>query len=112
MPDADREAWGQIAELYAALADLNPSPVVEVNRAAAVGFAEGPDEALAIVAPLLTDPALERYQPLHALHADLLRRTGDRTAAAAAYERAIALTTNAVERTELERRLRKLTMST
>ena len=111
MPDADRDAWAQIAELYAALAHLSPSPVVEVNRAAAVGFAEGPDDALAIVAPLLDDPALERYQPLHALHADLLRRTGDRVAAAAAYERAIALTTNVVERTELERRLHKLTMS-
>lgn len=111
MPDADRATWGQIAELYGALADLNPSPVVEVNRAAAVGFAAGPEEALEIVAPLLGDPALGRYQPLHALHADLLRRVGDRSGAASAYERAIELTTNAVERAELERRLRKLTMS-
>jgi RNA polymerase sigma-70 factor, ECF subfamily len=111
MPDADEDAWGQIAELYGTLARLNPSPVVEVNRAAAVGFAAGPEAALAILVPLLTDPALERYQPLYAVQADLLRRVGDVDGAEAAYERAIALTTNDVERTELERRLRKLTMS-
>jgi RNA polymerase sigma-70 factor (ECF subfamily) len=111
MPDADEDAWGQIAELYGALARINPSPVVEVNRAAAVGFAAGPEAALAILVPLLSDPALQRYQPLYAVHADLLRRVGDVDGATAAYQRAIALTTNAVERTELERRLRKLTMS-
>jgi RNA polymerase sigma-70 factor (ECF subfamily) len=54
---------------------------------------------------LLADPALERNQPLHAAHAELLSRAGDATSAARAYERAIALTPNDVVRTELERRL-------
>ena len=96
--------WEQIAELYGALAQLNPSPVVELNRAVAVGLAFGPDAGLDLLEPLLGDPALERYQPLHAAHADLLSRAGDAAGAARAYERAIALTANAVERAELERR--------
>jgi RNA polymerase sigma-70 factor (ECF subfamily) len=82
--------------------------VVELNRAAAIGFAAGPDAGLELLAPLLGDPALERYQPLHATHAELLRRVGDLPGAARAYEQAIALSTNAVERAELERRLRIL----
>jgi RNA polymerase sigma-70 factor (ECF subfamily) len=106
--DADATDWAQIAQLYGALSQVSPSPVVEVNRAAAVGFADGPDAGLALLEPLLTDPALERYQPLHAAHADLLRRTGDLTGAAGAYRQAIALSANEVERAELERRLRAL----
>jgi RNA polymerase sigma-70 factor (ECF subfamily) len=100
--------WAQIAELYGALAKLSPSPVVELNRATAVGFAAGPEAGLELLEPLLGNPALERYQPLHAAHAELLRRAGDPAAAAPAYERAIALSTNAVERAELERRLETL----
>jgi RNA polymerase sigma-70 factor (ECF subfamily) len=107
-PDAETTDWAQIAELYGALGRLNPSPVVELNRAVAVGQATGPDAGLALLEPLLAEPALERYQPLHAAHADLLSRAGDTAGAAAAYERAIALTANAVERDELERRLRAL----
>jgi RNA polymerase sigma-70 factor (ECF subfamily) len=94
--------WPQIAELYGALAAINPSPVVELNRAVAVGLASGPAAGLALLEPLVAE--LERYQPLHAAHAELLSRAGDAEGAAAAYERAIALTTNAVERAELERR--------
>jgi RNA polymerase sigma-70 factor, ECF subfamily len=97
--------WARIAELYGALAALAPSPVVELNRAAAVGYAHGPAAGLELLAPLLADPALERYQPLHAAHAELLRQAGDVPGAAAAYERAIALSANAVEREELERRM-------
>jgi RNA polymerase sigma-70 factor, ECF subfamily len=104
-PDAEATDWAQIAELYGALARLNPSPVVELNRAVAVGLASGPAAGLELLAPLLGDPALERYQPLHAAHAELLSRAGDAEGAARAYERAIALTANAVERAELERRL-------
>jgi RNA polymerase sigma-70 factor (ECF subfamily) len=104
-PDADATDWARIADLYGALAKLNPSAVVEVNRAAAVGFAHGHEAGLELLGPLLDDPALERYQPLHAAHAELLRRAGDVDGAARAYERAIALTANAVERAELERRL-------
>jgi RNA polymerase sigma-70 factor (ECF subfamily) len=104
-PDAENTDWAQIAELYGALARLNPSPVVELNRAVAVGLAEGPAAGLTLLEPLLGDPALARYQPLHAAHAELLNRAGDAAAAAGAYERAIALTGNAVELAELERRL-------
>jgi RNA polymerase sigma-70 factor (ECF subfamily) len=107
-PEPNATDWEQIAELYGALAVLNPSPVVELNRAVAVGLASGPPAGLALLEPLLGDPALERYQPLHAAHAELLSRAGDAEAAARAYERAIALSANAVERTELERRLAAL----
>ncbi|MEN3280941.1 MAG: polymerase sigma-70 factor, subfamily [Solirubrobacteraceae bacterium] len=104
-PDAEATDWAQIAELYGALATLNPSPVVELNRAVAVGLASGPAAGLDLLAPLLADPTLDRYQPLHAAHAELLSRGGDAEGAARAYERAIALSANAVERAELERRL-------
>jgi RNA polymerase sigma-70 factor, ECF subfamily len=104
-PDAEATDWAQIAELFGALARLNPSPVIELNRAVAVGLAAGPAAGLALLEPLLGESALERYQPLHAAHAELLSRAGDAAGAARAYERAIALTANAVERAELERRL-------
>jgi RNA polymerase sigma-70 factor, ECF subfamily len=107
-PDTESTDWAQIAELYGALATLAPSPVVELNRAVAVGLADGPAAGLALLAPLLDDPGFERYQPLHAAHADLLSRAGDAAGATAAYERAIALTANDVERAELERRLSAL----
>jgi RNA polymerase sigma-70 factor (ECF subfamily) len=107
-PSAESTDWAQIAELYGALARLSPSPVVEVNRAVAVAFASEPAAGLELLAPLLADSALARYQPLHAAHAELLRRAGDRPGAARAYELGIALSANAVERAELERRLRSL----
>jgi RNA polymerase sigma-70 factor, ECF subfamily len=103
--DTETTDWAQIADLYGALARLNPSPVIELNRAVAVGLAAGPAEGLALLEPLLGEPALERYQPLHAAHAELLSRAGDAAGAGRAYERAIELTANAVERAELERRL-------
>ena len=106
--DRDDTDWPQIAELYGALAKLTPTPVVELNRAVAVAFAATPEAGLKLLEPLLADPALERYQPLHAAHAELLSRAGDRISAAAAYEVAIALSGNAVERRELERRLSAL----
>jgi RNA polymerase sigma-70 factor (ECF subfamily) len=107
-PDADATDWAQVAELYGALALLNPSPVIELNRAVAVGLASGAAAGLALLEPLLGDPALERYQPLYAAHAELLSRAGEASGAARAYERAIALTTNAVEHAELVRRLEAL----
>ena len=97
----DGPPWAEIADLYAA---LPPSPVVALNHAAAVGYAHGPQAALELLTPLLADPALERYAPLHATHADLLRRAGDSRGAATAYARAAALTENTVERAELNRR--------
>jgi RNA polymerase sigma-70 factor, ECF subfamily len=106
--DTGETDWAQIAGLYTALVQLSPSPVIELNRATAVGFAAGPEAGLRLLEPLLGEPALERYQPLHAAHAELLRRAGDTAGAARAYERAIALSANAVERDELERRLKRL----
>src|SRR5436305_2478919 len=100
--------WPQIADLYGALAKLTPTAVVELNRAVAVGFADGPQAGLALLTPLLDDPTLARYQPLHAAHAELLGRAGDRDGATRAYEKAIELSGNAVERAELERRLQAL----
>ncbi|MET8140053.1 DUF6596 domain-containing protein [Sphaerisporangium sp. NPDC005288] len=105
----DTTDWAQIARLYGALGRLTPSPVIEVNHATAVGFAFGAAAGLALLGPLLDEPALAQYQPLHAAHAELLRQAGDRTGAARAYERAIELSGNAVERAELERRRMTLT---
>jgi RNA polymerase sigma-70 factor, ECF subfamily len=100
--------WPQIADLYGALAKLTPTAVVELNRAVAVGFADGPQAGLDLLSPLLDDPALKHYQPLHAAHAELLKRVGEREGAARAYQEAIKLSANAVERAELERRLQDL----
>jgi RNA polymerase sigma-70 factor (ECF subfamily) len=107
-PSAVETDWAQIAELYDALARIAPSPAAEVNRAVAVGFASGAAAGLALLTPLTRERALADYQPLHAAHAELLRRAGDRAGAAAAYGRAIELTGNAVERAELERRAGEL----
>jgi RNA polymerase sigma-70 factor (ECF subfamily) len=107
-PSADETDWAAIAELYEALARIAPSPVVEVNRAVAVGLAESPQAGLALLEPLQADEALAAYQPLHAARAELLRRAGDREGAAVAYRRSIELSRNTVEREELERRLAAL----
>jgi RNA polymerase sigma-70 factor (ECF subfamily) len=101
---ADDTDWAQIAKLYAELARRAPSPVVDVNRAVAVGMACGPRPGLVVLDGLASDPRVSGYQPFHAARADMLRRAGDAEAAAAAYDRAIELSTNTVERAELERR--------
>ena len=101
---AEETDWRQIAELYAVLARIEPSPVIELNRAVAVAFASGPEAGLELLRPLLGEPSLERYQPLHAAHAELLHRSGDRPGAVRAYAQAIELSANTVERAELERR--------
>jgi RNA polymerase sigma-70 factor (ECF subfamily) len=100
--------WTQIADLYAALVRLSDSPVVALNHAVAVGFAESAEAGLELLEPLLADSRLERYQPLYAALAELQRRAGDAEHAARAYGKAIALSSNTVERTELERRLAAL----
>jgi RNA polymerase sigma-70 factor (ECF subfamily) len=97
--------WAQIALLYRELARLAPSPVIEVNRAVAVGMADGPRAGLAVLEPVLASGALADYGPLHAAHADLLDRAGDTGAATAAWRRAIAATENVPLRAELERRM-------
>jgi RNA polymerase sigma-70 factor, ECF subfamily len=100
-PEVD---WPQVAELYAGLARLTGSPVVELNRAVAVAEAGDPDAALAIVDGL----ALDDYRYLQSTRAELLRRLDRPDEARAAYERALALTTAPPERRFLERRLAAL----
>jgi RNA polymerase sigma-70 factor (ECF subfamily) len=98
--------WPQIAALYASLARMTPSVVVEVNRAVAVAMARGPQAGLQRL-QRLADQAGD-YYPFHAACADLLRRTNQREAAAQEYERALALCSNAAERTYLQRRLAEM----
>ena len=95
---AEETDWQRIALLYAELARLMPSPVVELNRAVAVGMAEGPAAGLAIVNPLLDEPALRSYHLLPSVHADFLFKLGRMVEAKAEYQRAAALTRNARER--------------
>jgi RNA polymerase sigma-70 factor (ECF subfamily) len=96
--------WTEIALLYAELARLQPSPVVELNRAVAVAMADGPAAGL----ELLDDLPLERYHLFHSARADLLRREGRVDEARAAYERARELVTNEPERAFLSRRIAEL----
>jgi RNA polymerase sigma-70 factor, ECF subfamily len=107
-PDPEETDWAQVAALYGRLAQLDPSPVVAINHAAAVGFAAGPERGLSLLEPLLGDPKLAGYTPLHATHADLVRRQGDADGAARAYERAASVSANQVERDELLRRRARL----
>jgi RNA polymerase sigma-70 factor (ECF subfamily) len=96
--------WRQIAALYAQLERHDPSPVVTVNRAVAVGFAEGPAAGLALLDAVAGDERLARYQPVHAARAELLARAGEHAAADAAYELAIALSENEATRAALAAR--------
>ena len=98
--------WALAASLYAELARLLGSPVVELNRAVAVAMAHGPDAGLALVERI---DGLERYHLLHATRADFLRRLGRHDEAAAAYREALALVGNETERAFLERRLGEVT---
>jgi len=93
--------WVRIAALYQALALRTPSPVVELNRAVAVGMAYGPAQALPIVDALSAEPALANYHLLPAVRGDLLVKLGRRAEARAEFERAATLTRNARERTLL-----------
>jgi RNA polymerase sigma-70 factor (ECF subfamily) len=99
--------WTRVAALYARLAELDPSPVVELNRAVAVSMAAGPEAGLELVARL-EQGRLEDYHLLHATRADLLRRLGRDDEAADSYRRAHELAGNPAERAFLERRLREL----
>ncbi|MCY1139841.1 RNA polymerase sigma factor [Actinoplanes sp. Pm04-4] len=108
-PSWEQTDWTEIIGLYDVLLRLTGgSPVVALNRAVAVGFRDGPRAGLDALAPLTAEPALATYAYLAAARADFLRRL-DRTAeAAAAYEEALALTDNEVERDFLHSRLRSL----
>jgi predicted RNA polymerase sigma factor len=95
---AEETDWKRISELYATLARLTPSPVVELNRAVAVAMADGPAAGLALVEPLLDEPSLRSYHLLPSVRADLLAKLGRAGEARTEYERAASLTRNARER--------------
>jgi RNA polymerase sigma-70 factor (ECF subfamily) len=90
--------WGRIAELYGTLGTVRPSPVVELNRAVAVGLAYGPAAGLQIVETLALEPALKHYHRLPSVRADLLAKLGRLDEARVEFERAASLTRNARER--------------
>ena len=90
--------WAQIAALYGALAQVSPSPVVELNRAMAVAMADGPQAGLLLVDRLVSEKALAAYHLLPAVRGDLLLKLGRRAEAKAEFERAAGLTKNARER--------------
>ncbi len=98
--------WERIVALYDALAQLTGSPVVELNRAVAVGMAFGPDAGLALVEPLAEEGTLDDYHLLAAVRGDLLQKLGRHAEASAAFERAASLTANARERRLLLERAR------
>ena len=101
--------WPRISALYDALAQLVPSPVVELNRSVAVGMAFGPEAGLDLVDTLVPEPSLKTYHLLPAVRADLLRKLGRFEEARAEFERAALLTQNARERELLRRRAAECT---
>src|SRR6185369_2949469 len=107
-PDTDATDWPQIAGLYGELTRWTPSPVVELNRAVAVGMADGPAAGLALVDALAATGALAGYHLLPATRADLLRRLDRPAEAADEYRVALAQVSNEAERTYLARRLATL----
>jgi len=107
-PDAGSTDWAQIVGLYDVLADLQPSPVVELNRAVAVAMRDGPQAGLVLVDAILGRGELGDYSLAHAARADLCRRLGRAGEARASYARALELTTQAPQRRFLERRLAEL----
>src|SRR5207244_10774135 len=100
--------WAQIVGLYDVLARVEPSPVVELNRAAAVAMRDGPLAGLALIDAILARGDLTDYHLAHSARADLCRRLGRAAEARAAYERALQLTQQEPERRFLERRLSEL----
>ncbi|MDD9349955.1 MAG: RNA polymerase subunit sigma-24, partial [Mumia sp.] len=107
-PTAASTDWRRIAGLYGQLAELTRSPVVALNRAVAVGMAEGPEAGLTLVAELEGSGALQGNHLLPAVKADLLRRLGRADEARTSYEEAHALARNQPERDHLARRTAEL----
>ena len=94
--------WERIVRLYEWLVELAPGPIVELNRAAALAMRDGPETGLQLIDAI---EGLDDYQPLHGARANLLSRLGRNQESARAYERALSLDPNPVERRFLERRL-------
>ncbi|PYR42919.1 MAG: RNA polymerase subunit sigma-24 [Acidobacteria bacterium] len=106
--EASATDWGEIVGLYDVLLRLNPSPVVELNRAVAVAMRDGPEAGLALVDAILARGDLGDYRLAHAARAELCRRLGRTSDARASFERALTLTRQEPERRLLERRLAEL----
>jgi RNA polymerase sigma-70 factor, ECF subfamily len=102
---AEETDWAQITALYRELMRLNPSPIVALNHAAAVTILEGPEAGLRLIEGVGRSGKLENYYLFHAARADVLRRLKRFAESTTAYERAIELTTNEVERRYMRRRI-------
>jgi RNA polymerase sigma factor (sigma-70 family) len=105
----DETDWARIASLYEALADITPSPVVELNRAVAIGMAFGPAAGLELVDALVSEPSLKSYHLLPSVRGDLLSKLGRVDEARAEFKRAASLTRNARERQLLLERAEEVT---
>jgi len=103
--DASTTDWAQIAALYEVLRRIDPSPVVELNRAVAIAMRDGPAAGLELIDALLADGQLAEYRLAHAARADLCRRLGRADEARISYKKALFLTAPGPERRFLERRL-------
>jgi predicted RNA polymerase sigma factor len=100
----DETDWPAIAALYAELAQLAPSPIIELNRGMAIAMAEGPGAGLEVVDSVAADPALASYHLLPSVRADLLSKLGRYAEARAELQRALRLTRNEAELALLRRR--------
>ncbi len=100
--------WKQIAALYGELARIQPSPTVALNRAVAIAMADGIEQGLELLESLGASGTLHSYHLFHAARADLLRRLSRNPEAVGAYQKALSLTANAVERRFLRRRIAEL----
>ena len=110
-PTAAATDWNEIVGLYDALMDVNPSPIVALNRAVAVAMRDGPAAGLALVDEILRNGDLADYRLAHAARAELCRRLGKTSDARQSYERALKLTRQEPERRLIEKRLRELALS-
>jgi RNA polymerase sigma-70 factor (ECF subfamily) len=107
-PTAADTDWPQIVALYTVLARMEPSPIVELNRAVAIAMRDGPAAGLALIDQIMTRPELKNYHLAHSARAELCRRLGRGADAKAAYLRALDLVQQEPERRFLHRRLSEL----
>ena len=107
-PSAEQTDWAQIVALYDVLLGVEPSPIIQLNRAVAIAMRDGPAKGLALVDALLQRGELAQYHLAHATRADFYRRLGMKAEARASYQRALTLTKQEPEQRFLERRLQEL----
>ncbi len=107
-PTSAATDWAQIVGLYSLLAQVEPSPIVQLNRAVAVAMRDGPQAGLQLLDEVLADGNLAHYHLAHAARADLCRQLGETAEARESYQRALALAKQEPERRFLARRLREL----